>query len=199
MESKMASRQSTPDYIGVQESTPAQLNELRKLLEQHRDLQFEIENADTLQKDRKERLRELEFKTLPDMFNKVGVDKIGLESTGNMPGYDAKRAPYYHANIATSWPEEKRQAAFDWLEKHGGGDLIKAEIVLTIPSKNMKLRKMILSAVKKFKVQTEVNLTVPWGSLTSFIKESITKHGRMPPLDLLGAEVGERVQLKPRK
>lgn len=192
-------RSATPAYVKPKTVPPQQLEKIKAALVKARDLQMEISNGDTIQKQRREELRTLEFRTLPDLFNQAGVSNLGLDPDKNFPGYDASRAPYYHANIAANWDADKRKAAFDWLEKNGGGDLIKTEIVIQLPAKATALRKLVLKTVAKLKVPYDVNLAVPWASLTAFIKEYITKHKKMPPLETLGAEVGERVTMKPRK
>lgn len=193
-------RDAMPAYIKTgPKGTPNQLQELRAQVAKVRDLKLEIDDTDKRLKERRQDLEQLERKTLPDLFNKVGISEITLDPEGNLPGYEAKREQYVHASIAAGWPEEKREAAFKYLQANGGGDLIKTEITITLPMKSTALRKTVLAAIKKLKVPHSVTLTVPWASLTAFIRETIKHKKKLPPLDVLGADVGEIVRLKPRQ
>ena len=181
-------------------ASETQLQQIRDAVRSVRDLQLEISSAEEAIKEKRVRLNDLERKTLPELFSVAGVKSLTIEAEGNMPAYFAERSPYYRANIAANWPDEKRQAAFDWLEKNGGGDLIKSEIVITLPRKSEKLRKTVLATLKKLKLdQVDIGLAVPWASLTSFVKECYEKRKIKPPLDTLGADVGDIVKLKPQK
>jgi hypothetical protein len=191
-------RDAVPSFVKPQKTDPNQLKRITETLRQARDLRLEISSDAEQAKIKQGNLFTLERKTLPELFNSAGITNLGLEPEGNMPGYEAKREPYVHASIAASWPDEKRQAAFDYLTKHGGGDLIKMEISVMLPMKSTKQQKEVIAALKKLKVPYEVSRAVPWGSLTAFVREMITRKKQMPPLDVLGADVGEVVTMKPR-
>jgi hypothetical protein len=191
-------RDEAPSSVKPRTADPGQLKRITDKLKEARDLRLEIASDAEQTKIKQGNLVTLERKTLPDLFNSAGITNLGLEPEGNMPGYEAKREPYVHASIAASWPDEKRQAAFDYLTKHGGGDLIKMEISVMLPMKSTKQQKEVIAALKKLKVPYEVSRAVPWGSLTAFVREMITRKKVMPPLDVLGADVGEMVVMKPR-
>jgi hypothetical protein len=191
-------RDAVPSSVKPRTADPGQLKRITDKLKEARDLRLEIASDAEQTKIKQGNLVTLERKTLPDLFNSAGITNLGLEPEGNMPGYEAKREPYVHASIAASWPDEKRQAAFDYLTKHGGGDLIKMEISVMLPMKSTKQQKEVIAALKKLKVPYEVSRAVPWGSLTAFVREMITRKKVMPPLDVLGADVGEMVVMKPR-
>jgi hypothetical protein len=191
-------RDEAPSSVKPRTADPGQLKRITDKLKEARDLRLEIASDAEQTKIKQGNLVTLERKTLPDLFNSAGITNLGLEPEGNMPGYEAKREAYVHASIAASWPDEKRQAAFDYLTKHGGGDLIKMEISVMLPMKSTKQQKEVIAALKKLKVPYEVSRAVPWGSLTAFVREMITRKKVMPPLDVLGADVGEMVVMKPR-
>jgi hypothetical protein len=205
MKSNSANAVSTsreaPAYVKAKAAPgEPELEKIRDACKAARNLQLEISDAENALKEKRASLNDLERKVLPDLFSVAGITSLTLEANGNMPAYEAERSPYYRANIAANWPDEKRQEAFDWLEKNGGGDLIKAEIIITLPRKSEKLRKSVLAALKKLKLpDVEVDLAVPWSSLTSFVRECYEKRKIKPPLDKLGADVGEIVRLKVQK
>jgi hypothetical protein len=66
-------------------------------------------------------------------------------------------------------PEARRDEAFAWLDKN-----------------------------RKLEVSYSSKLSVPWNTLTAFVKEQVEK-GAVLPLDILGATVGRVVKLKARK
>jgi len=190
----------TPNYVRAKQAPDAHaLQEIRDAARTLRDLCLLIQQTEATLAGHKEQQRSLERQSLPDMFAMAGITKLGLEAEGNMPAYDAVALPYYRANIAASWPEEQKAEAFTWLEKNGGGDLIKTEIVIRLPRKATNLRIAVIKALRKLRVDHTVDLNVPWASLTSFVREYIEKRHKNPPLDVLGADVGRIVRLRPRK
>lgn len=196
----------------AQQSVPEdKLEAVRKKLREFRDQQQIKAGLEERLKQVNIALFETEHKTLPDLFNDVGIDKLGLPAEGNLPAYDADLSPYYKASISAEWPEEKRAEAFKWLDDNNHGDIIKSAYVILLPRgartialalekaiKGLKARLPGKKTLQKVDVDYVVKLEVPWNTLTAFVKEQVEK-GEAPPLDVLGATVGEIVKLKPRK
>ena len=185
-----------PKEATSKQATPEQLSAITNGLKKVRDLRAEIDTSNEIIKEKNETIHTLERKTLPELFTAAGVKALTLEKDGNYPAYEAERSAYYRANIAVGWEAEKRQKAFDWLEKNGGADLIRCEIVVSVPRTDVKKRKAVIDALKKLKVEHDIQLNVPWASLTSFIKEMYERKKKSVPLELLGADVGEIVKMK---
>lgn len=188
----------------VKDAKPPNESTLEKIRDEERklrDLKLEIESLQEQVKDKNKSKTQIEFETLPDLFNKVGITNLGLQAEGNMPAFEGKLKPYYRANIAADWPDEKRQKAFDWLIKHGHGDLIKTEVVILLGRGDLKLLNQIKKLLRPILKQLDmsVDLAVPWGTLTAFIREQIEDKKETIPLDLFGAQVGQVVELKPVK
>lgn len=158
-----------------------------------------------------ERLKELRKKIcmvdLPKAMQEIGQDKIGLPEFN----VDLVLRPYFHANIKAEWPEEQRKEAFDWLENSGNGDLVKTTMTMTFGRTELwKARWIvgIIRTVRKYVMtgdpdvpdipEPEIHMGVAWNTLTAFVKEQITK-GEKLPLDILGATVGNIVEIKKRK
>jgi hypothetical protein len=60
--------------------------------------------------------------------------------------------------------------------------------------------KKVQAALKPFKgIEVDKNESVPWNTLTAFIKEATEKRGLILPLDKLGATQGMIVEWKERK
>lgn len=107
---------------------------------------------------------------------------------------------YYKANIAADWEADRRQAAFDWLDKNKAGALIKVEVSATFPRGLKKLADKVVAAMRKAlgdrdeEVDVRIGLSVPWNTLTAFVKTEM-RAGRSLPLETLGASVGKVARL----
>ena len=155
-------------------------------------------------KEAKAHKLKLTMKDLPAYMETIGQDRVGLA----VYGVDIVVEDYYHANIAADWDEEKRQKAFRWLEKNGHGDLIKAELTALFPRTLLELARWIRAKIYKLKLPKKfrevvlpeivIKETVPWNTLTSFVKEQVEK-GEKLPLETLGATVGKVAKIKPRR
>ena len=188
-----------PKAAKPRSATPAQLDKIRDTMRKARELALEASSIEETLKAKKTEKYKLEHETLPEMFSQAGIDKLGLPAEKNMPAYDAKLKPYYHANIAADWPLEKREAAFKYLIANKHGDLIKTAVTILLGRGDHKLLKKIKQLLKPLKLDVSVDLSVPWGTLTAFVKEQTEEKKVILKLDLLGATVGQIVDMKPRK
>lgn len=174
--------------------------------------------------DSKARRKELTEKELPAYMQKIGQDSVGLAEFD----VDLVLENYYHANIAADWEPERRQAAFDWLEENGDGDLVKTEFTILFPRFMLPAARWLAEHIKtlrpvvtichetikgkgKAKVVTKkyvdeeveipeaiVGLGVPWNTLTAWAKRKI-EAGEELPLEVLGVTVGQIVKIKERE
>jgi len=165
-----------------------------------------VELEHKLDEKKKARL-EVAMHELPDYMKLIGQDKVGLPDFN----VDLVMEPYYHANIAADWPDDKRQAAFSYLEEIDAGDLIKTQVVFLFGRKELKRVKWLLAFISTLKHYLKevggepedipeplITMGVPWNTLTAFVKEQITG-GKKLDLDKIGATVGSVVKIKPRK
>ena len=175
------------------------LEALRDMARRLRDKEKEITDLDERLRATKAEAAEIRTKKLVDLMAEVGVDKVGLPAEGNYPACDAELRPYYHAVISADWEPERRQAAFAWLDSAGHGDLIKTAITVLLPRDDRAMALSIQHYLEQCGVQHTVLLDVPWNTLTAFVREQVEKYHRTPPLETLGATVGQVVKLKARK
>lgn len=185
------------------------LDKVREAACRARDLQLRISSLEEELRRAKADAYQLEHEELPDLFAQAGMLAYALEAEGNMPAYAAKLSPYYKANIVADWEPSRRAAAFEWLaavdpETGGVGpaggaspDLIKTVITVTLGRGERKLAERVEAGLRKQKIPYEVDLGVPWNTLTAFVKELIEVKKIMPPLDILGATAGRIVTIKP--
>jgi metal-sulfur cluster biosynthetic enzyme len=191
---------AAPDYITPDEADPNVIERVRTMMREARDREGRINDLKSVLAEESKALQQMKMVTLPELFTQAGIDQLGLPAEGNNPAYDFKRRTSTHASIGADWDDERRKEAFKVLEENGGKDLIKTEITVYIPSELRKLAKKVLAALKPFKgIEVETNLTVPWNTLTAFVKEATQQRGLILPLDKLGATQGMIVEWKERK
>jgi hypothetical protein len=159
----------------------------------------------------KSRVRTIQQEELPAVMRAVGQNVIGLAE-----GVQITLRPFYHANIAADWPEEKRQAAFDYLEARGDGDLIKLNVSYAFRRGQLNdavwlkttvdaLAASLNATLSEFGVAVEeggvsipdptVRTEVHYATLTAYVREQL-EAGREIDLDVLGAQVGEIAEIK---
>lgn len=175
------------------------LKQLRAMVAEARDLEATIASLEEAKGQNSEKLLELFQKKLPDLMQEIGVQNLTLDKEGNYPAIEARLLPYYQANISSKWPEDKRQAAFKWLEKNGHGDLIKTEVRVLFPRGKHKKAVTFANAARKKKLEVIVEEGVHFKTLTAWLKEQFEQGKKLPALDILGATVGKIVRLVQKK
>lgn len=165
-----------------------------------RDLAIEIESLEERAKEKRQELNKIVQVDMPDLMIEHKVDVIGIPAEGNLPAYEARVRPFYSANIASSWPVEKREAAFDFLKKVNSEDLIKTKVEISFPRGNLKVAQQLAEqAAKKKGASVDLKETVASQTLTAWLKDQVETHHRTFTklmLDTLGATIGKKVDLK---
>jgi hypothetical protein len=175
------------------------LEEIREDMRRARDLELRAkELAEELGAVQGE-LQTLLTARIPEKFEALGIDKLGLLPEGNLPGYDAQLKPFYRAAIPAGWPVDKQEKAFEYLDKNDAGDLIKATFAVELPRGSEKQQAVLRKALEKTGLPFTERKAVNHNTLTAWVKEQIEKHATMPDLETLGARVGKIINLKPRK
>lgn len=195
------------------------MTRLRKMGEELVDTDRQIREAEALVKRLSERRLALQHREMPDLMAEIGQDKIGLPHAGEY-GVDLVAEPYAKASISAEWEAERIQAGFEHLELLGAGDLIKNMVNFQFNRGDHEIVKAFLSAIRSDEfvelVQRQTNeeltfetphpdvkMSVPWNTLTSFVKDWVSReHDETDPvidLEKLGATVGIIVKIKPRK
>ena len=170
------------------------LEAVREMCRAMRDLQHEIKDLEEQQAEKQKRLTKLSMNDLPDLFAEHKIKSLGLDAEGNMPAYDLTAQPYYHAVL----PEES-DPGLRWLEANGHGDMIKRVYTVKLQMDSEEQAEELRSFLEERDLAFDEKETVPWNTLTAFIKEQIEKRHNTPPLDILGAFVGRVVKMKPKR
>jgi len=185
-----------------QTTSEDRLKALRAEVARIRDLQADKGDLEDKLKEVNIAINKAQFTTLPDLFDELGISVIELAPEGNHPGVKAEAKPYYRANIAADWPEEKRAAAFKVLADEGSEDLIKTEVIVQFPRGKLKEAKEFAATAEAVGAVAIVKESVHAQTLQAWLKEQIEKLKKVPnktTLEALGAAVGRVVNLKPLK
>jgi hypothetical protein len=184
----------------IQTAARERVDLLRQTAVELRDLDITIKDLEERLGLAKRQMRELQFETLPNMMDNIGMDRIGLPAKDNMPAYDLILEPYIHANISANWPPEKRAAAFAALEASGNGDLIKTQLRINLARGEHELAAAIVDFLRlQYQINPEVTETVHHQTLTAWLREQFENGKPVPDLETIGARVGRIAELKPRK
>jgi hypothetical protein len=170
------------------------LDQVREMARAMRDLTLQVKDLEDQIEQKQRQLTQLSMKDLPDLFEQHNVRSIGLEAEGNLPAYDVVASPYYKAVL----PKEEDEG-LRWLEANGHGDMIKRQYVVNLAMDTEQQATALRSFLEEHDLAFDEKETVPWTTLTAFVKEQIEKRKTIPPLDILGATVGKIVKLKPKK
>ena len=174
------------------------LERLRSLGATAMQIKIEVEQLEKQRKAQQAKLNQLLNKDLPALFEEAQVDNIGLSDYN----VDMILMNYYHANIAADWPEEQREAAFSLIEKEGAGDLIRYVVSVSFNKDEYQAAKKLQEDLTRMGIVPTVQKTIPWKTLTAWLKEQWEKRPHfftLEILELLGASVGKVVKPKERK
>ena len=102
--------------------TVANPNELANKVQQLKDLEDEIANAEESIKKLKEKAKIISQIEIPEMMETMNIKKLKLKD-----GESVEIKKIYGASI----PPQHQEAAFTWLRENGLGDIIKNDITVT--------------------------------------------------------------------
>ena len=186
-----------PDYMKPVTPDPLQLTEIEMSMRRVGDLKQELAGLEERMAWVKQEIAYEERENLPEMF-RGRITHHGVAAIGNNPPLYGELKPFFSAGIAASWPFERQAAGFNYLEQTGNGGLIKATVVVNVPTKSQDVRKQLFTFCDQHKLDFEAKLSVHHGTLTSWLKKEV-EAGRLPKLDLIGGTVGEIVKVEPQK
>jgi hypothetical protein len=182
----------------TQDAKPSgdKLDQLKQGVAKLRDLEFEKDALSARVVELGQDIRQMKEKTLVDLFDEAGTNIVGVEASGNLPAYTCEMGDYYHANI----PEEKQDAAYDYLRKVKQEDLIKTTFTIAFGLREAKAAERFRRSLEKAGIQFSMKQGVPWNTLTAWFK---VEHNRKPlpakAMELLGATVGRVVKVVKQK
>lgn len=194
---------ATPSFLGNIDPSKVKkpentdkLDAIRKKVVELRDLELRKETVEETLKIINVSIYDLQHTILPEMFIEAQVEAITLPATGNMPGEMFTMSDYFKASISAEWEPERREAAFNYLSRKGHGDIIKTAVTIYFPKEQFVKARRLAQGQQKLGRQVEMRRDVPWSTLTSWLKEQVTKYGFIPDLEKIGGTIGKVVKIK---
>jgi hypothetical protein len=126
-------------------------------------------------------------------MDKAGIPNVTIDDGHSVYTVSVKTS--YNANIAATWDNERRKAAFDWLDRNGHGSLIKTEVVTNFPRDERDEVANFIGYLDREGHSYLKREGVHAGTLSSWLREMITS-GRTPPLDVIGGYVERVAKIK---
>lgn len=153
------------------------LSEMAELARALLDADKDVERVEGDLKDAKERARVLREETIPAAMQEMGLEEVKLETGQKIS---------IKQDVYASIPAASKGAAYDWLNEHGFGGLIKVEVSATFAKGEqdaaLELHKQLLAQG----LQPDLDQSVHAQTLKAFLREQIAA-GTNVPLDLFGA------------
>lgn len=197
-----------PDFIRDADTSGIQskdkLDQARKLGLEFFELEEEIEKLEEKLATKKERKLELQHKTLPTLFGDAQIDIIGLPDQN----VDIEIKPYYKASISSEWPTDDIKKGFETLEELDGQDIIRAELKVLFMKEEYEDAKELAEFIRRSWPKANshpvnIDMSVPWMTLTKFVREYSEDETTDPlteeQLKALGATIGRIAKIKKRK
>jgi hypothetical protein len=148
--------------------------------------------------ERKARRKKLAEIDLPAAFDNAKVDRMGIPEWE----VDVVLKPWVHANL----PKDPalRQDAIKWLDDNGHADILRVFVSVEFQKGDFERARALEDHIREWARDNKVNVsptseeTVPWNTLTAFIKGLLEK-GEVVPLETLGAAIGRVAKVEQRK
>jgi non-ribosomal peptide synthetase component F len=138
----------------------------------------EVDSAEQALREAKEKARQLREESLPMAMLELGVETLTLNT-----GEKVSVKQDVFAAIAA----DQRSAAFDWLEQHGFGGLIKTELELKFGRDEQERMQEAATLLRAEGYQPEIARNVHPQTLKAFLREQLEAGNPELPLDLFGA------------
>ena len=162
--------------------------QLTDKVQQLKDLEDEIANAEESVKKLKERANYLSAVEIPAMMDEMQITKLKLKD-----GESVEVKKIYGASI----PVDQKEAAFQWLRNNGLGDLIKNEITVTfgMGEDNKAVSYADLARGHGFEPTQKVGVSPM--SLKAMVRERL-ESGQEVPADLFNPFEGNQTKITRR-
>jgi hypothetical protein len=159
------------------------LSSLVQLAEEHLALEGLIKELEHTLSLRKKRYRDVSEGLLPELLSELGVSSFTLSN-----GLKVTDRQFIDAKITDP-------TAYDWLESHGEGEIVKTAMNFTVRRTEKERLKPLLDLASQMDVDIVLKESVHHMTLKSFVGESL-RRGTQIPLELFNVYVGHRVSIK---
>lgn len=162
------------------------LAEIAKLVEQMKQLQQAVVDAELSLKNAQQALADLQERIIPEKMESLGQTVLRLLD-GTEVRVDKK--------IRVSLPKEKQIAAFKWLIENNHEGLIKRTISVAFSRDQQEAAKTLVEKLRSDFENVKQDMKVEPATLTAFVREEL-EAGREVPLDVFSVFEQKSTKLK---
>lgn len=165
------------------------LDPISRLANEASDIEQKMAETDAALKALKKEHLEIIEQKLPEALEAIGLKEFTL-----LDGAKIEVKPFYAASISAA----NRDAAFDWLRKHGYGDLIKNQVTVAFGAgEDDRAEKFMEKCQEQQLFPSQANRVEPM-TLKAWFKERI-EMGDPIPLQMFGGYISQRAKIKRSK
>jgi len=154
------------------------LSSVGALAKRAKELEKEIEDIESILKERKEQQRKMLAETIPAMLHMTDGSEIVVK-------------PFYNASIK----EDNRAQAYEWLREHGYDDIIKNTVSVRFGRGEDQLCESLLNQLREQNYPVEQAQKIEPQTLKAWVREQVER-GSEFPTELFGVYVGQRASIK---
>ena len=166
----------------VDSGTGKQLSDLVRSL---RNIEKQIEDAETHMKSLKAEKHKLSIENIPALMDEMGMERIDVD------GFTVERKMMVHASI----PQDRKEEAFAWLRDKGLDDIIKNDVTCSFGKGEDNMAGDVVGMLKDRGFDPKTKTHVHPSTLKAFIKERVTD-GKPIDLDMFGAFIANAAQIR---
>jgi len=166
----------------VDSGTGKQLSDLVRSL---RNIEKQIEDAETHMKSLKSEKHKLSIENIPALMDEMGMERIDVD------GLTVERKMMVHASI----PQDRKEEAFAWLRDKGLDDIIKNDVTCSFGKGEDNMAGDVVGMLKDRGFDPKTKTHVHPSTLKAFIKERVTD-GKPIDLDMFGAFIANAAQIR---
>jgi len=163
------------DLIASLESYSPPKNDLQSvagLAAELRDKAALVDRAENNLRTAKEEYNEICNKLLPSAMDSLGLSELTLDD-GTKIGVET----FYQASIS----KDAKDAAFDWLDSEGHGDIIKHEVKVSLKKGQREEAETACRALTDAGLDPNVDMSVHTSTLKAFVREEIEQGRTIDP------------------
>jgi hypothetical protein len=173
--------------------TEDMLDRIKELATQAKTQEMAVTQLTNALAEAKRLLDKTLTRDLPELMDSAGIPSITVSHLGWTFTVSVKT--FYSASIGAKWDEERRKAAFKWLEDHGHGSLIKTEVAVQFPRDDRDMVTPFIGQLDDMGYTYMLKEGVHSGTLTAWLKE-MASSGQIPPLDVIGGYIERQATIK---
>lgn len=162
------------------------LSSVGALAKRAKQLEKEIEEIESVLKERKDQQRKLLEETIPAMLQELGMKKFTMAD-----GSTIEIKPFYGASIK----EENRAVAYEWLRKNGYDDIIKNTVSVRFGRNEDKLCETLINMLREQSYPVEQTEKIEPQTLKAWAKEMVER-GVEFPTETFGLFTGHKATIK---